>query len=253
MSWNHIQLSVVLSFYLTGNDENKLRHLIWEYTNYPDFILDKVLFVFVDEGATLPYEIQRNNLNLILLRMGPHTTRDEAAGRNLGVVYAKSDKVLLTDLDHILPLTTLGALTKKGNPKRKAYRLPRLDPDYKKISPHSNILFLSRAHFLKNFGYDEELGKGPEGNNALSNETVPAMRGGIWIQKCFSNTNSPTEINEPTKVGKITKHTGHSREFLNFPFEIVRVQHRAVPARSPHPNWWKGWWLRWAEGVIGLF
>lgn len=76
--------------------------------------------------------------------------------RNLAVSKATTEWVLMTDIDHVLPATTLRSLlTRELNPRR-AYRLSRVDaPDLTPYKPHPNTWLMTRVLFDRIGGYDE--------------------------------------------------------------------------------------------------
>jgi hypothetical protein len=76
--------------------------------------------------------------------------------RNLGVAMAPTEWVLLTDIDHLLPLETLRRLLDGPLDPDVAYRLSRVDaPDLTPYKPHPNTWVLHRALFDRVGGYDE--------------------------------------------------------------------------------------------------
>lgn len=76
--------------------------------------------------------------------------------RNLGVAEATTDWVLLTDIDHVLPETTLRALVTETLEPDVVYRFSRVDaPNYTPYKSHPNSWFLTRAMFDAIGGYDE--------------------------------------------------------------------------------------------------
>lgn len=76
--------------------------------------------------------------------------------RNLGMAKAPTDWVLLTDIDHLLPVETLARLLDGECRSDVAYRFSRVDaPDLTPYKPHPNTWFLHRALFDQVGGYDE--------------------------------------------------------------------------------------------------
>lgn len=76
--------------------------------------------------------------------------------RNIGVEKAKTEWVLLTDMDHLTPEDTLRRITEHKLNPRKAYRFSRLDlPDLTPYKPHPNSWLMTRELFDKIGGYDE--------------------------------------------------------------------------------------------------
>lgn len=76
--------------------------------------------------------------------------------RNLGVAEAKTEWVLMTDIDHVLPAATLRELLTSELDRRTVYRFSRVDaPDLTPYKPHPNSWFMTRRMFDEIGGYDE--------------------------------------------------------------------------------------------------
>lgn len=270
MSWNHIQLTYVCPFYIDKGNADELLRIVDEYNKYPADLLDQMLFVFVDDGSPQPYQFPPNQLNLILLRATQNIPWNNPGARNLGMIYAKSDKVLITDIDMRFSAESLQKIINMAPPGRKIYKLPRTDAEGKKVRAHPNTFVLSRRHFFGNFGYDEAF-CGHYGNDdsffskycKLHGFPVVVLRNGAQGQKRFPvkeeikhSLNRDHTTNQHLLEAKIEDiktsgpDQGHSREFLNFPYEIVKVQRRDVPAAKPNKTWWLMWYWRWICGHL---
>lgn len=94
------------------------------------------------------------------------------ACRNLGAKVAMTSRLLLTDMDHVLPVETLRALLERPMGDRDAYRLSRVDAprpwpyrldECAPYKPHNDSWFLTRFLFFYDCGsrfvggYDERL------------------------------------------------------------------------------------------------
>lgn len=78
------------------------------------------------------------------------------AARNIGVENAKTDWVLLTDIDHTIPEATARRIQEQKLDARSAYRFSRVDaPDMAPYKPHPNTWLLTRELMDKIGGYDE--------------------------------------------------------------------------------------------------
>ena len=77
--------------------------------------------------------------------------------RNLGVDQARTDWVLLTDIDHVIPLETWRRLMRGKLDPLRAYRLSRVvAPTMTPHNPHPNTWVMTRHMFLNRIGgYDE--------------------------------------------------------------------------------------------------
>lgn len=76
--------------------------------------------------------------------------------RNLGVSHSPTRWVLLTDIDHVLPPTTLRALLTEELDSDVIYRFSRVDaPDLTPYKPHPNSWLMTTTMFDRMGGYDE--------------------------------------------------------------------------------------------------
>lgn len=153
---SHIDLSYITHFYCDQESIDSVVSLLKEYESYPDELLDRVEFVIVDDCSPIEYDIPDLNINFTWLRITTDIKWNQGGARNLGVTYAKSDKILMSDLDHAFPAATLTALANIAKPGRCFYKLRRKRPDGTYYKGHANLFFMSRARFLRFYGYDEE-------------------------------------------------------------------------------------------------
>lgn len=162
----HIKLTYVTHFYSNQNNMDSVFSLLRLYEKLPEYMRTAVEFVVVDDGSPIEYDVGEYDLNIKWLKEDIRWS--QAGARNLGVTYAKSDKILITDLDHELPETTFRYMINCRNPGRnfyKIYRESRVDGAMKRgkvcnigdlYYGHPNTFFMSRAQFMRFFGYDEE-------------------------------------------------------------------------------------------------
>lgn len=263
----HIALSYVTGCYFNASDSAPLDALLRHYAAYPPDLLDRIQFVVVDDGSPSPATIADDlDLNLLLLRVGVDITWNQGGARNLGVVHARSDKVMLLDLDCLLPEATLRELVRRGNPGHTFYKLTRLNMDGTPLRAHPNCFFCSRARFLRFYGYDEEFAGhyGFEDSmlwrwqryNGTRFSYIPARfpllhRDGGGLKGFHSLTRdlAHNQVIAERKRRAMREHGpegGHSRAFLRFPWQVVLDRARSSPPPAPQPNraWARSWWWR---------
>jgi hypothetical protein len=111
--------------------------------------------------------------------------------RNLGAQVATTDWLLLTDIDHVLPASTLLRLLDGPLERRHAYRFARVDAphpwpyDLSECSPykmHNDTWLMERALFYDErvFGYDERL-SGLYGTSGEFRDRVVATASAIVV------------------------------------------------------------------------
>jgi predicted kinase len=78
------------------------------------------------------------------------------AARNIGVHHAKTEWVLLTDIDHEVPEATARRIIEKKLDPTNVYRFSRVDaPDLTPYKPHPNSWLMTKKMFDQVGGYDE--------------------------------------------------------------------------------------------------
>jgi hypothetical protein len=264
---SHVELSYVTHFYLNQRSTATAFDLLRSYESYDPDLLDRIHFVMVDDGSPLQYEVPAFNLNLTWLKVRQDIPWNNPGARNLGVVYAKSDKVLLTDVDHQFPADTLRHMVAHRGCGKRIYKLFRKDPATGKLERgHPNIFFLSRARFFEQYGYDEEFCGAYASDDyrfvkyqKAHGSPMPHLPRRYWCTdrpkidraKGYHSLvrdhsfNTPVDRRKDIELSWHGHGAGHSRMFLNFEWDVLSQQHRPAPAPRPIDRWWKRrWWLR---------
>lgn len=264
---SHIRLSYVTHFYCDQKDMNSVFDLLKRYECYNPMILDRIQFVIVDDCSPLTYEIPPLDLNFTWLKITDDISWNNPGARNLGVVYASSDKVLMTDIDHEFPEQTLGYIVNRGECGRHFYRFYRWGA---KTRPHPNVFLISRARFLRFYGYDEEFA-GHYGSDDYRFVKIQKYYGTRFIKinrryRCFQRKdidlersyhsltrdlsyNRPIDQRKKQEILTYGPNAGHSRIFLNFKWEILKENSRRINiCRKRRPLWKHLWYWRWLFG-----
>lgn len=269
-SHGHIELSYVVPVYQDQEKGGLVETLLTTYAGYARDITSRIQFVVVDDGSPLPVQLPKDlELNVLLLRVCQDIAWNQPGARNLGVVLSRSEKVLMTDVDHEFPEETLRYLVGKKCPPRHMYKPARREWDGEVINPHPNTFLLCRSTFLRYFGYDEEF-VGQYGFDDLMfcewqryNGTrflrLPCRyyvvhrkidREGAYhsLQRDDSHNRRMAE-RKRREWSTNGYHGGHSRVFLNFTWQ--RVEELSTAAHpAPRSRLWRPlWWWRWLTGL----
>ncbi len=267
---SHINLTYITHFYNNQENIESVISLLRHYETMDPWLLDQIQFVIVDDGSPVTYDIPAFDLNLTWLKIREDIPWNQGGARNLGAVYAKSDKLFLTDLDWQVNEEALRFMVTKPRLGRTIYKIRE---DGRKKG-HSNMWFISRARFLRFFGYDERFsgGHGGEDYFFFKIQQYHGSHFRYMPQRCFSTNRSRAEqidlkrsyhslVRDPSRndeIGKKVRHDiatygpeqGYSRIFLNFTWEILTDRDREIAHyRKPVRRFWKPlWYWRWLVG-----
>jgi len=228
-TYSGVNLTYIVPLYFSTNNSEGINKLIGTYQCYPKEIMDKVQFLFVDDCSPIPVSLPKSNLNIRLLRIEEDIRWNQPGARNLGAVFAKSDKLLMTDQDHIIPEKTFKYILHRNIGYDRVHLFRRVDLQGKKIRSHANTFIISRATFLKYFGYDEDFCGNYGYDDTFLFHWMKLNK--VKVRKTsirypiISNTDCKeahnlqrdTSINKELLEFKIKQgYLGHSRKFLNF-------------------------------------
>ncbi|MGN5574443.1 glycosyltransferase family 2 protein [Enterobacter sp. Lyrl_3] len=260
----HIQLSYITHFYCNQENIDSVISLLAQYEKMDSELLKQIEFIIVDDCSPAKYSIPEFDLNITWLRINSDIQWNQGGARNLGVTYAKSDKIIITDLDHVLPEHTFKYLVKVKNPGRDFFKIYRMENN-SIIKGHSNMFFMSRARFMRFFGYDEEFSGnyGAEDYRFVKFHKYHGSRQrylpkpyycterNIDRKKSYHSltrdltANTPVDTKKHHEICKYGYEKGHSRTFLNFEWCIVKRIALPSPEMKKHPYWKYCWWLRY--------
>lgn len=266
----HIRLSYITNYYLNQKSADSITDLLTVYLQYDPELLSQIQFVIVDDGSPIQVQIPDFDLNIIWLRITEDIMWNLAGARNLGVLYAKSDKILMTDSDIEYPEHTLRKMAEMRNPGRHFYRIRRrnfVDEKTGKVGrPGANNFFMSRARFMRFYGYEEEF-NGGYGSEDYRFTRIQKYHGS-WLHKLpkkyycryreeldsapahhslprDGSRNTQIDIRKRSELLYWGAESGHSRRFLDFPWEIQLTRNMTRKPTRASKRWWKHlWWFR---------
>lgn len=156
--------TLVMAYY---DNPSMLFHQISKWTALPPEIREALHVIVVDDGsprwpalgvATRVGGWADDIADFQLFRMKQDVPWNQDACRNLGVKHAQTAWVLLTDMDHVVPVNTWRRLMAGRLEKHKVYRFARCTaPDMLAYKPHPNSWALRSKTFWTCGGYDEAL------------------------------------------------------------------------------------------------
>jgi len=263
----HIKLTYITAIYFDKGSNDSILSLLRNYEAYSPSLLDQIQFVIVDDGSPLQFEIPDFNLNITWLRINENIPWNLGGARNLGSVYAKSDTILLTDLRCEFPEVTLSKASRMQNLGRKMFRFYRYSEKQKRIlkRTHANSFLMSRGHFFRFHGYDEEfcghygyfggwltrfhryhgswMPKLPRKYHYIRHDVEAATRDHGLVRD--KSTNGMLYLRKREEALAAGAEAGHSRLFLNFTWKVMKECSRAKPTEQRRDPWWvRRYWLR---------
>jgi hypothetical protein len=151
-------LTVILAYY---ENPTMLEHQLGNLLAMAPDIHEHLTLIVVDDGSptapALPVmEMQQMPFKTKLFRMDVDIPWNQDACRNLGVKHAKTDWLLLTDMDHVPPEKTLRTIMTAKLKPDTFYSLERVSaPDLTSYKPHPNSYIINRTIYRLAGGYDE--------------------------------------------------------------------------------------------------
>lgn len=137
------------------------QQLAW-WGTYPAHLRERLSVVLVDDGSPVTpaagvlADVQAP-VALRLFRIGVDVRWNWLAARNIGAHEAPGGWLLLTDMDHVVPQSTLDALVHGQHDESVIYGFSRIEHTGEVLTPHPNSWFMTRTMFWKVGGYDETL------------------------------------------------------------------------------------------------
>lgn len=262
--YSHIELTYITHFYC--NQPGSFGHvssLLEAYAAYPREILDRMHFVIVDDGSPIPYEVPDVDLNLTWLRVTEDIPWNNPGARNLGATYAKSDKIILTDLDHQFPAETFAHIINRRECGPDFFKIHRTGDDGKIMRSHPNLFLMSRARFMRFWGYDEHycghyahddvfFSRFQKWHGSRQRHLPRHVRVFIRTKEARTfthslvrdlSTNEKIYEEKREAVERYGRHQGHTRRFLDFRWEVALERARATRPPRVEDRWWKRIWL----------
>lgn len=221
--------TLVMAYYRNGS-------MLIEHTRcwreLPPEIASNLHVVIIDDGS--PRDTAMEALRSVelpplasfqLWRMLRDVPWNQDACRNLGVRYSRTEWLLLTDMDHIVPPTTWYALMLGALKKKTVYRFARVSaPHMQPYKSHPNSWALTKRTYWECGGYDERLA----GNYGTDGDFLVRVRGRRTIEEL-----SDVLIRVPREVIADASTTTLERKRPEEKDNIRRI----LAERPSDPNW----------------
>jgi hypothetical protein len=126
------------------------------WDTYPPMVRPHVSAIVVDDHSeaeatlpnTLPFPVR-------LFRIDVKVPWNWLAARNIGAKEAADGWLLLTDMDHVVPVETATAIVYGAHDPDVVYGFSRVEHTGHLVMPHSASFLMTKAMFWKVGGYDE--------------------------------------------------------------------------------------------------
>jgi len=152
-------VAIIVNCYSETGNSSFVSNLVKHYQEFPVSLKEKFELILVDDHSPCPLvSFVQGDLNMRILRVDDDIPWNQPGARNLGVVYSRSDKIVMHDVGQCLPPQTLEKIVRMANPSNRIYKfigVSERDASLK-LKSHPNTLFMSRSRFLRHYGYDEE-------------------------------------------------------------------------------------------------
>lgn len=154
-------ITLIVPFY---DNQGMLREQQRQWAALPPDIREALHVIVVDDcsptapaAAAVEPELVAALASFRLLRTSVDVRWNWIFCRNLGAEQATTEWLLMTDIDHVIPLATWRRLMRGKLDPLRAYRLSRvLAPAMTEMHPHPNTWVMTRHMFIHRIGgYDE--------------------------------------------------------------------------------------------------
>lgn len=216
-------ITLCMPYYLNSG---MLREHYRRIKGLPTVIRDNLEVLIVDDGSPeLPAWGEELGCALSVYRISVDVRWNQDAARNIAAHHAKTQWLLLTDIDHLVPRQTLERIMAGPLEKHRVYRFgrvsaPLLDP-YK---PHPNSWFMTKGTYEKIGGYDERFA-GLYGTDAEFRDRVNQHATTIMLKEVL--------IRVPREVIADASTTTYLRKQPQDHEGIPRIKAQ----RALNPNW----------------
>lgn len=225
-------ITLVMPYY---ENPMMLKHHYEHLRSLPEEVRANMNLVVVDDGSPVSPARADVNLGLAtpmqLFRVEVDIPWNQDACRNIGVKHAPTEWLLLTDIDHVIPLETLQALQSQKWKRDLVYSFRRVSaPDMTPFKWHPNTWFLTKTMYEKIGGYDERFA----GNYGTDSDFQQRM---LSITGAYSPCNLPiirvprSLVADASTIGLVRKNQEDKARIA----ELKKARGNQAPQRFRFP------------------
>lgn len=146
--------------YTYYNQPKMLRYQLNQWSSFGNDIKEQLKFIIVDDGSKVsPLEAQSgfSGLDLKAYQIHQDIGWNNGGAKNLAVYHAKTDWVLVSDIDHVLDEKNIQSLLQLHRDDTHYYIFNRFYVSRNKlVKPAVNIFLVNKEKFWNAKGYDED-------------------------------------------------------------------------------------------------
>lgn len=218
------ELTVVMAYYL---NPGMLERQYQIFAAMSAELRKYLRLIIVDDGSPhSPAWVAKIGMHLEVFRIDVDVRWNQDAARNLGVNRSSTEWLLLTDIDHLIPETTIDRVVRGKLEPKNVYRFSRVSaPDMAPYKPHPNTWLMTRKMWDRIGGYDERFA-GYYGTDADFRDRVSLCADFIAMLK------EPV-VRVPREIIPDASTTTYGRKEEQDRINIVRIEKE----RALIPNW----------------
>jgi hypothetical protein len=226
------RVTLVLPFY---ENYQFMQRQVEQWLAWSQAIRDHVEVIVVDDGSPVPLDpLDVPEVRLRQFRIDVDVRWNWLAARNIGACHAAGEWLLLTDMDHTIPPTTMDVAVFARLDPAVVYAFQRQEHTGEVIHPHSASFLMTKALFWKIGGYDEALsghyGTDGEYRRRLAKHAAIEILPVPLVRHEYVGDSSTTRYKrkqpEDSAVGRLVAARGKAwtPTLLSFPYHEITPQ-----------------------------
>jgi glycosyltransferase involved in cell wall biosynthesis len=210
-------LSLIFPYY---DNPKMLAYQLEYYAQLPDQVASKVEIVLVDDASSqypaADLVPQKYPMRLSVFRIDKDKPWNQDAARNIGAYEATGEFLLLTDIDHVVPVDTLENLLMMEDRDSVITLARKAHFSEKVVHSHVNSYVMTRKAFWEIGGYDEDFW---------------GIYGSDWIYRRQVQKRFPIVLRDDLRLELVTQGSivdAKNKKFSRKPSFFARVRGRVL-------------------------